>query len=122
MTPNHKPAHAGGDMHAPVHFTPEQLTGYLLRGGFALLRCEGGGHLPPAVEHYLEGAGKADEPPADIGWIPERMRGLLPLLRGMADDNRRAHAEAKADAIAEMRAADEAQAVLQRIAQASRGR
>lgn len=91
-----------------------------LRACFKLLAGEPINGLPAPVAHYIKGM--ADELPADLDWIPESMRGVLPIMRDIAQRNREdcaAPAEAGAN---ESHAADEARAVLQRIAQASKGR
>lgn len=113
------PAH-GGDSRAPAHPSPDHFDGLLLRGGLLALRREGGGDLPPAVESYLQG--EAATLPADLGRIPERLRGLLVILRDLGEaDRRRARDQQAADDLAELRAAKEARAVLQRIARRAAG-
>lgn len=96
------------------------LTEATLRACFKLLAGEPVNGLPASVAHYIEGM--ADELPADLNWIPENMRGVLPIMRDIAQGNREdCTAPAKVTAAAaESRAADEARAVLNRIAKASR--
>lgn len=118
MTMIPTPAH-GGDSHTPAHLTPEYLDGLLLRGGLKLLCRESAGNLPPEVEGYLNGT--ADELPADLSAIPERMRPMLALLRVLGDRVRSRAEPTQDKAAAEKRAADEARAVLQRVARRAAG-
>lgn len=109
----------GGDSRTPAHLTPEYLDGLLFRGGLKVLRRGSAGNLPPQIERYLNGT--ADELPADLSAIPERMRPLLSLMRSIGDRVRSRAEPAQDEAAAEMRAADEARAVLQRIARRAAG-
>lgn len=85
-----------------------------LLGIFKLIDGDPTHGLPDQVADYLEG--RADEMPADLGWLPPTARNLLSVMRGAVEDRRHERERATAEALAEL----EAHALLQRIAQASK--
>ncbi|WP_298235961.1 hypothetical protein [uncultured Azohydromonas sp.] len=60
---------------------------------FKLVRGEEINGLPAPVARYI--SGETDRLPDDIGWIPEDMRDVLPIMREIAADNRADRAKAK---------------------------